>query len=131
MLCRCYPGSGKVVQQAISKRTEQQNLTNDAHCSVAGLTQNRSQALPMVEDCAGMLVQPCAESREGFQLLELRVSQLQRSGYGRVGGELRGAPDSRNRLGNIHGGMYSLLEQHWREVDLAVCNRDEIGWNVA
>ena len=71
-----------------------------------------------------------AEPREGLELLELRVGQLEIAGNGPIGGPLRLAANARNGFADIDRGQHAQLEQRRRQIDLAVGDGDEIRRNV-
>ena len=58
----------------------------------------------MVDDLAGLLVEPRAELGERFELAELRVGQLEVARHAPVGRPLRLAADARDRLADVDGG---------------------------
>ena len=84
----------------------------------------------MVDDLAGVVIEPGAELGEGFQLLELRVRELEIARHRSVGRPLRLAANARNGFADIDGGKNAQFEQRRREIDLTVRDGDEIGRNV-
>lgn len=71
-----------------------------------------------------------AEAGEGFELLELGIRQFEIAGHGPIGRPLRFAADTGNRFSDIDRGQHAELKKRWRQVDLAVGDRNEVGWNI-
>ena len=58
------------------------------------LFEDGPDSLAMVDDLAGVVIEPCAELGEGFQLGELRVRELEIARHRSVGRPLRLAADA-------------------------------------
>ena len=75
------------------------------------LFEDGPDALAMLDDLAGVVIEPRAELGEGFQFRELRVGKLEIARDRAVGRPLRLAADARNGLADIDRGKNAQLEQ--------------------
>ena len=98
------------VQQAAGQRHEDDDLFGDRRRFELRLDEDGPDSLAMVDDLAGVVIEPRAELGEGFQLGELRVRELQIAGHGSVGRPLCLATDAGNGLADIDGGKNAQLE---------------------
>ncbi len=94
------------------------------------LLETSSNSFAVFDGLAGVVVEPGAEPCEGLELFELGVGKLEISRRFTVGRLLRLAAHPRDGAADIDRGEYARFEQGRREVDLAVCDRDQIGRNV-
>ena len=84
----------------------------------------------MVDVLAGVLVHASAEPSKRFELLELRVGELEITGHRAIRRPLRLAADAGHGLGDIDRGQHAELEQRRREVDLPVGDGNQVGRDV-
>jgi len=66
-----------------------------------------TDALSVIDDLAGVVIQPSPEAREALELLELRVGELEIACDPAEGRALRLAADARDRFADIDCGQYA------------------------
>ncbi len=84
----------------------------------------------MLDNLAGIFIQPSTKTGKCFKFLELRIGELEVPRHGAVGCPLRLAADTRNRLADIDSGQHAQFKQRRRQVYLPVRNGNQVGWNV-
>src|SRR5471030_1516691 len=75
---------------------------------------NRRGCAAVLQPRAGGVVEPCAETGEAFQLLKLRIAQLEVGRHRAVCRPLRLAAHARHRQSDVDGRQHAQLEQRRR-----------------
>jgi hypothetical protein len=96
---------------------------------VLALPEDLADPAAALQLSARVLVETAAKTREGFQVLELRVGELQVSDDCPVGGQLCITTDPRNRDADVDSGQLARTKQMERDIDLTVRDRNEISRN--
>ena len=73
------------IQQTGGERHEDDDLFGNGRGLELRLFEDRADSLAMVDDLAGVFIEPCAELGERFQLGELRVRELEIARHRTVG----------------------------------------------
>ena len=118
------------VEEFRGQRQQHGDLCGHGHRGEFRLLEAGANSPPMLDDLAGIFIQPGAEPGKGFEFLELRVGELEVARHRTVGRALRLAADARNGFADIDRGQHAQFEQRRREVDLPVRDGNQVGRNV-